>query len=287
MSLTGSGSGGSVSGNNLTVTYAITFKTNFSGSKNLYLLPIDNGGQPGSWQSKGTWTVGAAVPSGPAVSTFSPLSGAASSGTFTATFTHSGGASQHYLGYILLLPTPNVVNYTATGSCLIEYNRISNGVRLIDNAGTGWLGGQSGIPISPSAGVLQNAQCSVNVAQVVASVNRHDNDGQCSCDLQERTRRSTRNVPAIPRCKWGLDGHDAVRKLGCAGDEYPTRTYGGGAVAVERGREIGRLNRIGLTSRRRNRTTPDGSRIGQRPDCGRNALPGGVRAVGESDEPDQ
>ena len=170
-SLTGSGSGGSVSGNNLTVTYAITFKTNFSGSKNLYLLPIDNGGQPGSWQSKGTWTVGAAVPSGPAVSTFSPLSGAASSGTFTATFTHSGGASQHYLGYILLLPTPNVVNYTATGSCLIEYNRISNGVRLIDNAGTGWLGGQSGIPISPSAGALQNAQCSVNVAQVVASVN--------------------------------------------------------------------------------------------------------------------
>lgn len=169
-SLAGAGSGGSVSGNNLTVTYAVTFNTNFSGTMNLNLLAIDNGGQPGSWQSKGTWTVGAAASSGPAVSSLSPLSGAAASGTFTATFTHGGGASQHYLGYILLLPTPNVVNYTATGSCLVEYNRISNGVRLIDDAGTGWLGGQSGIPISPSAGTLQNAQCSVNVAQVVATV---------------------------------------------------------------------------------------------------------------------
>ena len=76
------------------------------------MLPIDNGGQPDRGNQKELWTVGAAVPSGPAVSTFTPLSGAAASGTFTATYTHSGGASQHYLGYILLLPTPNVVNYT-------------------------------------------------------------------------------------------------------------------------------------------------------------------------------
>ena len=41
-----------------------------------------------------------------------------------------GGATQHYLGYMLFLPTPNVVNFTATGSCLVEYNRISNGMRL-------------------------------------------------------------------------------------------------------------------------------------------------------------
>ena len=169
-SLAGAGSGASVSGNDLTVTYAITFNASFAGTKNLNMLAIDNGGQQGSWQPKGTWTVGSAVPQGPAVSTFTPLSGAATSGTFTATYTHGGGASQHYLGYILLLPTPNVVNYNATGTCLVEYNRISNGVRLIDDAGTGWLGGQSGIPISPSAGVLQNSQCSVNVSQVVATV---------------------------------------------------------------------------------------------------------------------
>ena len=169
-SLAGAGSGGSVSGNDLTVTYAITFNANFSGTMSSHMLAIDNGGLQGSWQAKGTWTVGAAIPAGPAVSSFTPLSGSAGSGTFTATYTHGGGASQHYLGYILLLPTPNVVNYNATGSCLIEYNRISNGVRLINDVGTGWLGGESGIPISPSAGVLQNAQCSVDVSRVTAGV---------------------------------------------------------------------------------------------------------------------
>ena len=69
-------------------------------------------------------------------------------------FTHTGGATQHYLGYMLFLPTPNVVNYTATGSCLVEYNRISNGMRLIDNAGTGWLGGIEGIPLGTPGAVL-------------------------------------------------------------------------------------------------------------------------------------
>jgi hypothetical protein len=90
--------------------------------------------------------------------------------TFTGTFSHPGGAMQHYLGYILLLPTPNVVQFTATGSCLIEYNRISNGMRLIDNAGTGWLGGESGVPVGPGGSVLTNNQCSVNTALASAQL---------------------------------------------------------------------------------------------------------------------
>ena len=101
---------------------------------------------------------------GAAVEDMNPLSGSGAGGTFTATFSHGGGADQLYLGYMLFLPTPNVVNYVATGSCLVEYNRISNGVRLIDNAGTGWLGPESGVVISPSAGTLSNNQCTVNVA---------------------------------------------------------------------------------------------------------------------------
>jgi hypothetical protein len=110
----------------------------------------------------------AAGPGTPDVISFNPLSGSGMSGTFTATFLQSSG--NHYLGYMLFLPTPNIVWYTATGSCLIEYNKYSHGVRLIDNAGTGWLGGQSGVPIGPGAGTLTNNQCSVNVANVVATV---------------------------------------------------------------------------------------------------------------------
>jgi hypothetical protein len=112
--------------------------------------------------------VAPATPGAPGVVSFSPLGGAGYSGTFTATFSQS--SNNHYLGYMLFLPTPNVVNYTATGSCLVEYNKYSNGVRLIDNAGTGWLGPISGVPIGPGAQTLANNHCSVNVANVVANV---------------------------------------------------------------------------------------------------------------------
>lgn len=106
---------------------------------------------------------------GAAVETLDPLVGSGPGGTFTARYSHGGGANQLYLGYMLFLPTPNVVNYVATGSCLVEYNRISHGMRLIDDAGTGWLGPISGVVIGPNAGTLQNKQCTVNIAGSSAS----------------------------------------------------------------------------------------------------------------------
>jgi hypothetical protein len=117
-----------------------------------------------------TMTANFALLPGAAVETLAPLVGSGGGGTFTATFSHGRGASQLYLGYMLFLPTPNVVNYVAKGSCLVEYNRISHGMRLIDDAGTGWLGPISGVVISPSAGTLTNKQCTVNVAGSSASI---------------------------------------------------------------------------------------------------------------------
>lgn len=107
---------------------------------------------------------------GASVGSLSPLTGSGYAGSYTATFSHGGGADQLYLGYVLFLPTPNVVNYVATGSCLVEYNRISHGMRLIDDAGTGWLGPIEGVVIRPGAGVLSNRQCTLNVAAAAASV---------------------------------------------------------------------------------------------------------------------
>jgi hypothetical protein len=57
---------------------------------------------------------------------------------------------------------------------LIEYNRISNGMRLIDDAGTGWLGGQSGIPVGPGGSTLGNSYCSVNTAAVTRTLGTTD-----------------------------------------------------------------------------------------------------------------
>ena len=71
---------------------------------------------------------------------------------------------------MLFLPLPNVVSFNAQGTCLIEYNRISNGMRLIDNAGTGWLGPLEGVPVTPAAAPLSNNACTVNVAGVVPTL---------------------------------------------------------------------------------------------------------------------
>ena len=89
----------------------------------------------------------------------------------TGVFEHSGGSPQHYLAYILLLPTPNVSNYTAKGTCLVEYNRISNGMRLINDAGDNWLGPQSGEIIRPGAPNLSNSRCTLNTAATAIGMN--------------------------------------------------------------------------------------------------------------------
>lgn len=105
--------------------------------------------------------------SGPSTVALHPASGAGSDGTFTATFTHTRGANALYKGYVLFLPTPNVTQFRAKGSCLIEYNRISNGVRLVDDAGTAWLGPEEGAPAG-TAVTLKNAACTVAVASMAA-----------------------------------------------------------------------------------------------------------------------
>jgi hypothetical protein len=50
------------------------------------------------------------------------------------------------------------------GSCLVEYNRISNAMRLINDAGTGGLPGIMGLTIN-QPGSLSNSHCTLNVGQ--------------------------------------------------------------------------------------------------------------------------
>lgn len=143
------------------VTIPVTFAASFLGpySMRLSLPPGPAGVYLGTW--------GASVD--PSVLSIVPTSGAGSSGTFTGKFSVLEGAPELYLAYMLFLPTPNVVQYTAKGSCLVEYNRISHGVRLVNDAGTDWLGPLSGVVIRPGAQTLSNGVCSVNVASISAT----------------------------------------------------------------------------------------------------------------------
>jgi len=110
----------------------------------------------------------------PAVVSVSPLNGSGTTGTFTSVYRHTGGINKHYLGYLLILPTPNIVWYTAKGSCLIEYNRISNGVRLVNTQGDNWIGRPQGEPAGPGGSVLTSNWCSVDTRNVHASFSGND-----------------------------------------------------------------------------------------------------------------
>ena len=99
---------------------------------------------------------------GPAIVSLNPTTGSGSSARFAATVTHSSGISELYRVYLLFLPTPNVVSFTAKGTCLVEYNRLSHGIRLINDAGLGWLGPDVGIRVGTNA-LLTNQVCTVNV----------------------------------------------------------------------------------------------------------------------------
>ena len=152
----------------LTFDIPITFKPAFTGNKLTYTQISLAGQVDAPFLQQGTWTSFAATPL-PSVVSLLPTSGAGSAATFTSTYSHTGGANQLYLMYLLLLPTPNIAQYTAAGSCLVEYNRISNGVRLINDVGDNWLGPLPGVPVSPVAQPLANSRCQVNVAGVVVA----------------------------------------------------------------------------------------------------------------------
>jgi hypothetical protein len=158
------------SSSQLDLVLPLTFFSSFNGERKVFLLAVNETQNLNSgWEQKGTWSIGP-PPAQPGVVLLTPRAGSGSTRSFTATFSHSGGANEHYLGYILFLPTPNAVNYTATGACLIEYNRISKGMRLIDDAGTGWIGPLEGIPLGTPGAVLENSRCRVSVQHATATV---------------------------------------------------------------------------------------------------------------------
>jgi hypothetical protein len=155
------------------VLYALTFQPGFAGVKNAYLLAAsESSGLHSGWIQGGTYTVtatGGGTGGAVGVVSITPQNGSGNAGTFTGVFSHTGGVNQLSLGYMLFLPTPNVVQFTAQGSCLIEFNNISSGIRLINDAGTGWIGPISGVPIgSVNPTVLSNSYCTVNVQNATA-----------------------------------------------------------------------------------------------------------------------
>jgi len=151
--LNGSGSSGTGSGNSLTLTVSLSFKPAFAGSKTVFLA-ADGGGLTSGWQSRGTWTVPNPVVT-PAVTadSVSPSSGNTGNATLTAVYSDTAGYPSLGSAYLLIN-----AGLSGSNACWVTYQKASNTLNLMNDAGNGWLG-----PIVAGSGnTLQNSQCVVN-----------------------------------------------------------------------------------------------------------------------------
>ena len=140
----------SYSDNTLTVNFPLTFASAFAGPKNTFTLAWVSTFVGSGWLTTGTWTVPSLGP--PAVI---PSSGSGFSQTFAVTVADSSGPSNLSTIYFL-------VNSALDGpsSCYVEFNSAANTFRLLNDAGTDWLG-----PIIlGTATSVANSQCTINAA---------------------------------------------------------------------------------------------------------------------------
>jgi hypothetical protein len=148
--LNASGSSVSMVGSTLTVNASLSFKPAFAGTKAVFLFAYTASAFTG-FQNAGAWNVTAVttLAAGP----LTPTSGAGASQVFSAQYTNPGGASAFTNAFLLISS-----GLASLNSCYVEYETSVNGLFLMNDAATGFLG-----PIAPgSAGTLQNSQCTLN-----------------------------------------------------------------------------------------------------------------------------
>ncbi len=145
-------SSATLSGTTLTLNLALSFKTAFAGSKNIY-METQNASHNSGWSSFGSWTVPSVVPSPSAVSV-TPNSGTGASQNFAFVFTDPNGAADIQAAQVDISATLAVSH-----ACYLYFPRALNEIYLASDTGA-W---QGPIPLG-STGTLQNSQCSVNLA---------------------------------------------------------------------------------------------------------------------------
>lgn len=146
-SVAGTGSSAVGTGNQLTLTLAVSFLPGFTGSKSTYMEVYD--GSDSGWQSRGSWT----VPSLLSAVSVTPASGTGASQTFSFLYSDPKGYSAISSASIIVNSSLYVVN-----ACYLYYVPSSNVVYLANDAGTAWLG-----PVTlGQAGTVQNSQCTVS-----------------------------------------------------------------------------------------------------------------------------
>jgi hypothetical protein len=148
--LSGAGSSVNISGNNMTVFYALSFTSAFTGSKNVYLLAGSNSGSSG-WVQEGSYTP--VNPAPPAVVSVTPNSGSGVTQSFMAVYSDPQGFSN--LATIRFLMNTSV---NAANGCYVQYVPSQNALYLENNAGNG-----TSAALTPgSSNTVSNNQCTLS-----------------------------------------------------------------------------------------------------------------------------
>lgn len=152
----------------LILSVPVAFTSGFHGTHKLFVNAVELGGASTGWLDRGAFNVRSRTPGdGPGTRSLLPeYSSNRDPILFTAEFTHSDPA-QHYLGYIFVMQTPSPVAFSASKACILEYNRISHTIRMINDAGTGWSEPKAA---GTNSGAVSNSQCTVNAMMVTGTV---------------------------------------------------------------------------------------------------------------------
>jgi len=143
------------SGTTLTLNLAMTFATRFSGAKNVFMYAANDGNSSG-WQTRGTWTVPAALPTVVTADVVAPSTGTGLNETFGFQYTDTAGAGDLASAWVWFNAS---FAASSANSCLIFYNRTANTLSLMNDGGTQFL---PPVPLG-SVGALANSQCRITL----------------------------------------------------------------------------------------------------------------------------
>ena len=157
--LNGSGSSIQTSGNSLTMTANLQFKSAFASSggsavKTIYALPVNAGGHgpSGGLAPIGTWTILQATPAPPTVGSLTPSSGQGGSQSFVLKVSDPAGASD-----LASVQLQFGASTALAAACSVTYLVKQNSFSLLNDAGTSSVG-----TVTPGqATSISNSQCSI------------------------------------------------------------------------------------------------------------------------------
>lgn len=150
----------------LTLSVPVAFASGFHGDHRLFVNAVETSGASTGWLDRAAFSVRTRnAAGGPGTRSLLPEYWS-SDYPVTAEFTHSDPA-QHFIGYIFVMQVPSPVAFSAAKACILEYNRFSHSIRMINDAGTGWSEPKTA---GTMAGVVANSQCIVDAASVAANI---------------------------------------------------------------------------------------------------------------------